>query len=189
MRIPQEDLCQATGTSPTDKYESDGGPGIERIMNFLLGSQIPSEDRRRFFTAQILYWLIAAPDGHAKNFSVFIERGGRFRLTPLYDIISAYPVMGHGAGMLPRQKLRMAMALSGKNRHYEWDTIRRRHFTHTARLCGFEAEIHAVLDDLLIRIPDAVSGISNELPADFPGAVADPIFEGFLAAADRLAEE
>ncbi len=35
LRLPQEDFCQATGTSPEAKYESQGGPGIRRIMDLL----------------------------------------------------------------------------------------------------------------------------------------------------------
>ena len=30
LRVPQEDLCQALGASPTRKYEADGGPGSRR---------------------------------------------------------------------------------------------------------------------------------------------------------------
>ena len=51
-----------------------------------------------------------APDGHAQNFSLFLERGGQYRLTPLYDVISAYPWLGRGPGQIDREKLRMAMA-------------------------------------------------------------------------------
>ncbi|MDV2450582.1 HipA domain-containing protein [Xanthomonas hortorum] len=84
MRLPQEDLCQAFGVSSSKKYESDGGPGIVAIMELLRQSSQPS-DREIFFKTQILFWLIAATDGHAKNFSLMIEPGGRFRMTPLYE--------------------------------------------------------------------------------------------------------
>lgn len=47
---------------------------------------------------QVFQWLIGATDGHAKNFSVFIQAGGSYRLTPFYDIISAFPVLG-GTGI------------------------------------------------------------------------------------------
>ena len=30
-RLPQEYFCQATGRSPTEKYEDDGGPTSEEI--------------------------------------------------------------------------------------------------------------------------------------------------------------
>ncbi|MCE5256585.1 MAG: type II toxin-antitoxin system HipA family toxin [Spirochaetaceae bacterium] len=186
MRLPQEDFCQVTGTPPSGKYESDGGPGILPIMRLLLGSREPFIDREAFFKAQLLFWLLAAPDGHAKNFSVFIEQGGRFRLTPLYDIISAYPVLGHGKGRIPPQKLKLAMAFSGKNRHYEWDKIGLRHIRETAKNCDFAQEIDKMVAELVARVPLVVSDLSATLPATFPDAIASPIFEGLLGAAKRL---
>jgi hypothetical protein len=41
---------------------------------------------------------------HAKNFSVFLLPSGAYRLTPRYDILSAYPVLGHGRGSWRRRK-------------------------------------------------------------------------------------
>lgn len=186
LRLPQEDFCQITGTSPAGKYESDGGPGIETIMRILLGSQESAKDRETFFTAQILFWLLAAPDGHAKNYSVFIERGGRFRLTPLYDIMSAYPVLGHGTGLIAPEKLRLAMAFRGKNRHYEWMKISPRHLRETARLAGIEGLIDATLERFALRIPEAIRDVPQSLPADFPRAISDPIFEGIEERAKLL---
>jgi len=186
IRLPQEDFCQLTGTAPSGKYESDGGPGIETIMRVLLGSQEASKDRETFFTAQVLFWLLAAPDGHAKNFSVFLERGGRFRLTPLYDIMSAYPVLGHGSGMIPPEKLKLAMAFRGKNRHYEWDKIGSRHIRETARLCGFEGFIDTVMERMEKEVPKAAQEVARHLPGDFPSAISDSILNGIEARAKLL---
>jgi hypothetical protein len=97
LRLPQEDFCQATGTPPGLKYESDGGPGMRRIMDVLLGSTNAEKDRLTFFRTQMLFWVLGAIDGHAKNFSVFLEAGGSYRLAPLYDILSAYPYDGRRA--------------------------------------------------------------------------------------------
>jgi serine/threonine-protein kinase HipA len=96
MRLPQEDFCQATATAPTSKYESDGGPGIEKIMDLLRGSEKAAEDRRDFMRTQLVFWLLAAIDGHAKNFSIFLQAGGGYRLTPRYDILSARPNTSSG---------------------------------------------------------------------------------------------
>lgn len=35
-----------------------------------------------------------ATDGHARNFSLFLWQGGRYQLTPFYDVLSAWPGMG-----------------------------------------------------------------------------------------------
>lgn len=82
LRLPQEDMCQVFGLPAARKYESDGGPGIVALMDLLRQSEQP-EDRATFFKTQILFWMLAATDGHAKNFSVHIDAGGRFRLTPV----------------------------------------------------------------------------------------------------------
>ncbi|MGH7928066.1 MAG: type II toxin-antitoxin system HipA family toxin, partial [Candidatus Binatia bacterium] len=91
LRLPQEDCCQALSAPPTRKYESDGGPGMAAILDLLKGSDDPEADRWLFLKAQIVFWLLGATDGHAKNFSIFLGPGGRFRLTPLYDVMSVQP--------------------------------------------------------------------------------------------------
>ena len=186
IRLPQEDLCQATGTPPGAKYESEGGPGIADIMKILLGSRNAFVDRKTFLKAQIVFWLLAASDGHAKNFSLFIEPKGRYALSPLYDVISAYPVLGHGKWRLAHEKLHMAMAVTGKNRHYEWSRIEARHWISTAALCGAQLEIRSILSELIAGAPEAINKVSATIPAGFPDSIADSIFNGIQMAVKRL---
>jgi serine/threonine-protein kinase HipA len=188
LRRPQEDFCQATGTPPALKYENDGGPGIEPIMNILLGSAAAEADRETFMRAQVLFWLLAAIDGHAKNFSVFLEAGGRFRLTPLYDILSAYPVLGHGKGKLAEQKIKMAIAARGKNKHYEWRGIRARHWRETAQRCGFPG-MDRILRELVEQTPTVVARIKGTLPKGFSPQIADTVLAGLETKASEVKEE
>ncbi len=188
IRLPQEDMCQATGTPPARRYESDGGPGITAIGALLLGSRQAESDRRRFFRAQALFWMMCATDGHAKNFSVFIEPRGRFSLAPLYDVISAYPVMGHGTNRLAPEKVRMAMAVAGKDRHYRWADIQARHWISTAARMGLRSTAQRDVEELKQRAPDVVERVSAQLPRDFPESVSGPIFDGMLQAARRLSD-
>ncbi|GGB31533.1 serine/threonine protein kinase [Oceanisphaera marina] len=186
MRLPQEDFCQVLGVSPGLKYESDGGPGIIDIMTYLLGSARPEQDRATFMRAQVVFWLLAATDGHAKNFSVFLLPSGAFRLTPLYDILSVYPVMG-GLGLSER-KIKMAMGLQGKSgRHYKWYNLFPRHFIATAQAAGFdETTMQAILDDVGNRVPTAIKAVRESLPANFPDEVSEAIFSGLEKRAKRL---
>jgi serine/threonine-protein kinase HipA len=178
LRLPQEDFCQATGTSRDEKYEADGGPGIRRIMDLLLGSSRAEDDRLDFFRTQALFWMLCAIDGHAKNFSVFLEAHGRFRLTPRYDIISAFPVLGRRSSQLSHKKVKMAMAVEGKNRHYFWDSIQTRHWEETARRCGIDAYWPKLRDELIEKTPGVLESVAAELPRDFPTQVSDPILDG-----------
>jgi len=187
VRRPQEDLCQATGTPVERKYESQGGPGIEAVMRLLEGSNAAAADREDFFRTQLVYWLLCAIDGHAKNFSVFIEAGGRFRLTPRYDVLSAYPALGRKAHQLSPHKVKMAMAVVGKNRHYRWREIRVRHWLETARRCAV-LNARKLIEEVTERVPGAVEAVRAALPRTFPEAVGEPILTGLARAAREAAE-
>ncbi|MGY1521140.1 type II toxin-antitoxin system HipA family toxin [Luteimonas sp. A482] len=188
IRLPQEDMCQAFGLPPSRRYESDGGPGISRTMELLRRSEEPA-DRATFFKSQILFWMLAATDGHAKNFSLRMEAGGRFRLTPLYDVLSVYPIMGRGPRQLDPHRAELAMAVSGSNRHRRLDTIRRRHWNETARACGIPDGGESWIAELLDRVEPAIASAERQLPDDFPDRLASSIFAGLRDAARRLASQ
>jgi serine/threonine-protein kinase HipA len=189
LRLPQEDCCQALGVPPAVKYEADGGPGIRAILDLLLGAQDAAADRLTFFKAQLVFWLLCATDGHAKNFSLAIELQGRYRLTPLYDVLSAHPILGHGANQLAPERARMAMAALGQNRHYEWSRILRRHWVSTARACGIAEDVaQPMIDELVANTPAVIDQVTASLPTTFPTDVADAVFAGMRAAARKLAD-
>lgn len=193
VRLPQEDMCQATGTHPDAKYEADGGPGMDRILDLLAGSVTREHDRRIFFQAQVLFWMLCATDGHAKNFSLHHQPGGRYQLTPLYDVLSAWPVLGESPGKLSPFKARMAMAVRSKNAHWKVRDVLRRHWlTLGARhgiVTGDGREVAFILDDLAARTPQVIDAVRAKLPKDFPQQVADSILEGLQNAAHRLASQ
>lgn len=188
IRLPQEDFCQATGSSSGLKYQRDGGPGIRDIASILNGSITAENDKTTFFKAQVLFWLLAATDGHAKNFSVFILPEGRFHLTPLYDVISTYPVLGHGVGLLAPEELKIAMAVRGTSgNRYGWNTILRRHWVDTARDGGLSrSAVETVIDDIIFQTPKVLSDVEQDLPREFPPDVADTILGGVSNTLHRL---
>jgi len=190
IRLPQEDMCQARGVSPRAKYEADGGPGIERIMDVLEGSMTREDDRRTFFQAQVVFWLLHATDGHAKNFSLFLRPAGRYQLTPLYDVLSAYPILGEGPGKLSPFKTKMAMAVRSKSAHWKMREILRRHWLAVGERHGVTTQdgrdARFVVDDLVERTPQVIQDVRAQLPKDFPAALADAILEGLQEAAKRL---
>jgi serine/threonine-protein kinase HipA len=184
LRLPQEDCCQARGVAALHKYQADGGPGIADIMKLLSGSEQAEQDRRDFFQAQILFWLLAATDGHAKNFSIFHLPGGRYRMTPLYDILSAHPVIGSKAYQIAPQKakLAMAMAVRGSKNHYLIGQIRRPQWLQQARQVGLEPAVAEQLIEQLLQATGAVlARVEAQLPPDFPRDVSDAIFNGIRA--------
>jgi serine/threonine-protein kinase HipA len=176
LRLPQEDCCQALSIPPTLKYESDRGPGMAQILELLKASDDPAEDQRLFLKAQIFFWLLGATDGHAKNFSVHLLPGGRFRLAPLYDILSTQPLID--TGQLRHNQFRLAMA-AGRNRHYPINEIQPRHFVQTAMSAGVgQAVVEAILADLCETTPRALDKVARTLPTNFPARLFDQIASG-----------
>ncbi|MBW8186568.1 type II toxin-antitoxin system HipA family toxin [Shewanella nanhaiensis] len=186
MRLPQEDFCQTLNVPPAKKYENHGGPGIEQIMPYLVGSTNADQDRLDFMKSQVLFWLLAATDGHAKNFSLFIDAGGGYRLTPFYDIISMYPVIG-GKGLNIRDaKLAMGLKAS-KGKKYSIAQIFPRHFIQTAKAVGFDTDVMAaILIEIEDRVDEVIEKVWAQLPEDFPSHIRDSIFDGLKGRAQRL---
>lgn len=183
-RLPQEDFCQATGTPADRKYESNGGPGIPQVLEILARSDHPSGDRLIVALAQLAFWLLAAIDGHAKNFSIHHGRNG-FSLTPLYDVLSARPFIGHGPRKLPLQDVKLAMALRGRRPHYLLREIQPRHFERLAGGLG-DPGAWPAMQALVQSVPSALDKVATRLPADFPAAVWESISQGLVQQQERF---
>ncbi|WP_076999303.1 type II toxin-antitoxin system HipA family toxin [Variovorax sp. KK3] len=186
LRLPQEDFCQALGLPSHLKYEADGGPGMLALAGVLRQSAEARRDLGTLLTAQILFWMLGAPDGHAKNFSIRLQPEGRYRLTPLYDVMSIWPVEGNGPNQFSRHEAKLAMAVLGKNKHYHFKTIQRRHFNETARKCLYGNDAENLVQAILARTPQVIAQVAAQLPAGFPQRVADTILKGLADAARRL---
>ena len=184
-RLPQEDFCQATGLPSEQKYEKDGGPGMGQILGLLTRSETPERDSNLFALSQLMFWLLAATDGHAKNFSLFLLRKG-YRLTPFYDLLSAWPVIGNKARQLQPQKVRMAMAMRTRNRsHYKWHEIQPRHFKALAQSLP-DPDLWQTMLDMARSVPEAIASVEKRLPADFKESVWTLITKGFAKKAEEF---
>ncbi|MEL4890726.1 type II toxin-antitoxin system HipA family toxin [Xanthomonas protegens] len=183
MRLPQEDFCQVEGCSPLRKYENEGGPGLKALFGTLRQSVDAEADMKTVLAAQVLFWLLRAPDGHAKNFSIQLLPRGRFRLTRLYDVMSAYPVLGDGPHQWSPYDITLAMALLGKNKHYAMHSIQRRHFSSTAQKVGYAPSAEPIIEEILARTPAAIAEVRADLPQDISPRVVDAILGGLEQAA------
>ncbi|WP_411732273.1 HipA domain-containing protein [Paeniglutamicibacter sp.] len=87
-RLHAEDLAQALGIGPTDKYNVT----MEQAFRKLSEVDHDGNLRRRFLAQVVFNTLIGNADAHAKNYSLFL-RPGQVSLAPLYDAVpvSLYP--------------------------------------------------------------------------------------------------
>jgi len=166
LRVPQEDCCQALSCPPSRKYQNEGGPGIVDILKLLNAGDTPAVDQKAFLKSQILFWLIGATDGHAKNVSVFLGPGGRFHLTPFYDVLTAQPSLD--ARQIERKQMKLAMSV-GEKRHYRIDEINGLHFIQTVERAGLPGSLAlSALDEVAKAAEGAMKKIEREFPSGFP---------------------
>ncbi|WP_419944357.1 HipA domain-containing protein [Candidatus Poriferisodalis sp.] len=106
-RVHQEDLCQAFGRSPAQRFERDGGPGAGDVARLLATHSTDSgTDLRTWFTRLVYCWFIVANDAHAKNHALLHLPGAVCRLAPMYDTASWLPYTDVAAS-----EVHLAMAL------------------------------------------------------------------------------
>ena len=96
--------------------------------------------------ANIVFWLMGATDGHAKNSSVFLRPGGRFQLAPMYDAISAQPSVD--SKQILWKHFRLAMSFGAKP-HYAIRQVAPRYFLQTADRIGVGKQVvPSILEEL-----------------------------------------
>ena len=179
-RRHNEDLCQALGLSPAEKYQIDGGPTPRDVGDLLFHEASESRDaRRRFCDALIFSWAIAATDGHAKNYSLLLD-GPDVHLAPLYDVISFLP---YAPG--DPEEISTAMA-TGDDR--TWRTSSRPSaWAAVAEALRLDAD--AVVDraaEIMRGTPSAISDAIDNLPDEDRASQALPLLHGL---SQRLADK
>ncbi|KQP13089.1 type II toxin-antitoxin system HipA family toxin [Pseudorhodoferax sp. Leaf267] len=184
-RLPQEDFCQATGTPAERKYESDGGPGLRQSLALLSASETAQADSLRFALTQLAFWLLAATDGHAKNFSLFLEGGDRYTMAPLYDVLSAWPIIGRGPNHIAYPRARLAMALRAKNAHYHLAEVQTRHWQLLATQTGVAHAFEQMVALVAQALP-ALDVLESTLPPDFPPRIWEAVRNGVRTHCQRF---
>lgn len=184
QRLPQEDFCQALGLPPEKKYERDGGPGMHKCLQLLGGSSEPA-DRTLFILTQFAFALLAATDGHAKNFSIFLNRADTYEMTPLYDILSMWPYIGDAPNKLSWHKAGLAMAVRSKNAHYLLNAIQSRHWHQLAMKNG-GPEVWSQMIELAEKVEEVLQSVQQKLSPDFPKHTWESIAAGMQSEAKRF---
>ncbi len=162
LRLPQEDCCQALSVPPDTQIPERRRTGHVRCAHPSQWKRYAAEDQEIFVKAQVIFWLIGATDGHAKNFSVFLGPGGSYRMTPLYDILTAQPALN--VRQIERKQMKMAMSV-GSSRHYRFDQIHGRHFLQTAMQAGLSKKrAMTIIDEVAERAPKALETSHRHFP-------------------------
>lgn len=157
IRVHQEDICQALGLPPEDKYESLRGPGVARIGKLLRTIMVGDARRdalNRFVDALAWNWFVAGTDAHAKNYSLLLQ-GRDVRFAPLYDLASAFPYWN-----ARDRSLNLAMRLGTDYRVWP----------HANRWPAVAAQLRMDVDEVQTRVRE----LGARVPQAMHDAVADP---------------
>lgn len=158
-RLHQEDLCQALGVLPENKYTENGGPGALDVINLLKKTGEPSSANVRAFMKMLFFnYLIGAPDAHAKNYSILLDCDAAF-LAPLYDAASAVPYTKRPGD------IKLAMGIAGENRVGMLSAKRIEKFAKAARTdeLGLSAQdLVSQLACLCEKVPRAFEKVLSE---------------------------
>lgn len=168
VRLHQEDFCQALGVLPENKYPENGGPGATEIIGILKTTGNTAASNIALFVEMLFFnYLIAAPDAHAKNYSLLFGPAGEAVLAPLYDVASMLPYVR------PRERMRVAMSIGGKNRVGRVGANAIARLVETNALDDFGIGAKAckrLMTELAGTIPVKLKALFNE-SADIPGVL------------------
>ena len=176
LRLPQEDFCQAMNLPSSRKYQTDDGPSMVACLNLLQNSNNSYEDKLNFIKQQILFLLLSAPDGHAKNFSLHLQAGDNFSLAPCYDVLSTYPIVNKQ--LARRAKLAMGWMGTTKGYRYKIQDIQLRHILFTAKKVGLLEEVNTFISGIEAAAEKALKSTQAEAKKqNIDMSVATPILE------------
>lgn len=173
MRVHQEDLCQAMGARPYQKYNPYFGTPLVAAAAEVLrkaGEPLPETLLGDFLDLLIFQWLTVHTDAHAKNFSLMLS-GSQRAMAPLYDATSWLP---YNNGSTDAIKLAMAI---GEDRTLE-SADQPGAILRTADTLGLPRQVTAQrFHQLSVALPQALQHAAAALPAAHQNL---PIIENYL---------
>jgi serine/threonine-protein kinase HipA len=170
-RVHQEDMCQAAGLRPKDKYLI--GPPSERMVRVLREfADSPQREIVAIYRQVAFRALVGDEDGHGKNYSLILSEGV-VKVAPLYDSLCTLEYPDLSGTMAAKIGTQQTLA-----------KVDRQALADEAKAMGIPAPDAArALDELIAHVR---SGIEN-LPADITeGWRSEHVIETVLARAQRL---
>jgi serine/threonine-protein kinase HipA len=156
VRLHQEDMCQALGIRPIDKYNV--GKLNRRMVRLLREfTNTPSEQVMALFRQIAFRAIVGDEDGHGKNVSLMLDAGD-VELAPLYDSLCtlAYP------------ELNGKMVAPIGQQHYLAKVDRAALLEEASSMGLIEAEAREVLDELGTALRTAIESMPLELSSGWP---------------------
>lgn len=151
-RLHQIDFCQAQGFLSSEKYESDGGPGLLQDYSCIRENSSNSiDDVDQFMKWLSFNILIGNNDTHSKNIS-FLRNGKAHVLAPFYDLLCTSIYKEYSADFAFK---------IGENRNWgQWSI---EHFQNEAIKWGLSKNPDTLLNTFLKMKVEMLSQIDGEV--------------------------
>ena len=151
-RIHQEDFPPGSRRRAGRQVRGAGGPTLRRCAEVIRQWSDP-EELWRLLDLSVLNIALGNADAHAKNLSLLHQRNGRVLLAPAYDLV----------GTLHDERIstRAGMSVNGES---DITRITRDDLVEEGVSWGVpRGEIASRIDDVLARLPDALTGAAHAI--------------------------
>jgi serine/threonine-protein kinase HipA len=170
-RLHQEDMCQAVGLRPKDKYLI--GRPSERMARVLREfADSPKREITDIYKQAAFRAVVGDEDGHGKNYSLMLH-GGMVKAAPLYDSLCTleYPELSGTMGA----KIGAQQTLA---------KVDRQAFLDEAKAMGLPIrEAEQALNELTAHVRSGIEGLAAEITRGWP---SERLVETVLARSRRL---
>lgn len=159
VRLHQEDFCQASGRSSSNKYEHEGGPSFAECLQLVREhSTQPLKDIPRIIQWQVFNYLVGNSDAHAKNLSFLYGLDNTTSLSPFYDLITIHAWPNHVFNH------ELALSIGGESNIHN---IKRTHWERLADECEISFKLFdTAITHLSSDIIDAFERTQNRFETE-----------------------
>lgn len=171
VRLHQEDICQAVGLRPKDKYligrPSKGMAGVLREF-----ADSPQQEITTIYKQVVFRALVGDEDGHGKNYSLILH-DGMVKVAPLYDSLCTleYPELSGKMGAQIGSQQTLAK-------------VDRQAFLEEGKAMGLSAvEAENVLTELAAHLRAGIDDLPASITEGWP---AESVIDAIAARLDRL---
>ncbi|MGF2944968.1 HipA domain-containing protein, partial [Mycobacterium sp. Lab-001] len=170
-RVHQEDMCQAVGLRPKDKYLI--GRPSERMARVLREfADSPQREMTDIYKQVVFRAIVGDEDGHGKNYSLMLHNGV-VKVAPLYDSLSTLEYSELSGTMGTKIGAQQSLA-----------TVDRQALLDEAKAMGLPARAaEQALDELATRVRSGIEHLPAEITEGWP---SEHLIETVAARSHRL---
>lgn len=119
-------------------YQMPGATSYEQALQVCQRLDLPMSDKLQLFRRMVFNIIMRNHDDHTKNISFIMDRTGKWRLSPAYDVTYSYNPAGNWTS-------KHQMSINGKQDHFSRDDV-----LATAKVAGLNrSKCRKIISDVL----------------------------------------